>query len=113
MGETVKHSPGSWFVSENCVKSEGRCVARLDWDIRDEVDDANARLIAASPTMLEALRQCQRALAMMIAPDVIKQTTVLNAFEQATAAELAAREAITLVDEAQSPKQGANHAPEL
>lgn len=51
----TKHTPGQWFVEKNCVMSQGRCVARLDWEIRDVIDDANAHLIAAAPDLLEAL----------------------------------------------------------
>tara|TARA_R110000851_G_C13100092_1_gene568103 strand:+ start:6135 stop:6401 length:267 start_codon:yes stop_codon:yes gene_type:complete len=42
-------------------------------------------------TLAEALRQCQSALSMMIAPDAIKTTTVVNAFAQCSAAEAKAR----------------------
>lgn len=48
----------------------------------------------ASQAQRQALEQCQKALAMMIAPDAIRQTTTINAFEQCTAAELAARKAL-------------------
>jgi hypothetical protein len=51
-------------------------------------------LLAAAPDLLEALRLSQSALAMMIAPNAIQQTTVVNAFAAATAAEVAARSAI-------------------
>lgn len=59
-----------------------------------EIARANAKLIASLPAMRTALEQCQKALAMMIAPDAIRQTTTINAFEQCTAAELAARKAL-------------------
>lgn len=55
---------------------------------------ANARLIAAAPDLLAALTLCQSALAMMIAPDAIKNTTVLNAFAQANEAEAKSRAAL-------------------
>lgn len=45
-------------------------------------------------TLRAALEQCQKALAMMIAPDAIRQSSVINAFEQCNAAELAARKAL-------------------
>lgn len=56
-----KHTPGPWEYRENCIypTSRQRCIARLDWHIRDEVDDANARLIAAAPDMLEALYEAE------------------------------------------------------
>lgn len=49
------YSKGPWRIEENCIKAEGRCVARMDWDIRDEVDDANANLIVEAPNMLAML----------------------------------------------------------
>jgi len=44
--------------------------------------------------LVEALKDCQTALAMMISPDSIGQTTVAIAFAQATKAEAKARAAI-------------------
>lgn len=44
--------------------------------------------------LVEALEQCQSALAMVIAPEAIKSTSVLHAFAQATEAERKARAAI-------------------
>ena len=41
--------------------------------------------------LADALTECQRALATLIAPDAIRQTTVINAFAQVTAAESKAR----------------------
>jgi len=49
------HTPGPWFVEAQNVHSGGRVICRTDWNIRDQVDDANARLIAAAPELLEAL----------------------------------------------------------
>jgi len=54
---------------------------------------------SAEADMLAALLACQSALAMMIAPDAIKQTSVLNAFAQATEAEAQARAAIAKATE--------------
>lgn len=45
--------------------------------------------------LVEALEHCQSALAMMIAPDAIKTTSVLHAFAQATEAECKARTALS------------------
>ena len=60
-----------------------------------EESAANARLIAAAPELLEALAQCQKALAMMITPTQIDQTSTLQAFAIATEAEAKARGAIS------------------
>ena len=48
--------------------------------------------------LLEALKACQSVLAMIISPDAINQTTVINAFTAATAAEIKARAAITCAE---------------
>ena len=64
---------------------------------RDDIiatDAANSKLISAAPDLLDALRECQAALAMMVSPNSIEQTTVANAFAAATAADVKARAAI-------------------
>lgn len=60
------HTPGPWVVDDteyiDIVAPAGR-VAMLDSDALDHrAIAANARLIAAAPLMLEALRQCESAL---------------------------------------------------
>ena len=95
-----KHTPGPWRVDANhpdYVLSATRCVTIIYGRPGNATErEANARLIAAAPDMLEALKACQSALASMIAPDAIEQTTVLNAFAQATEAESKARAAISM-----------------
>ena len=54
------------------------------------VSDAKADIAE----LASALSDCQRALAMLIAPDAIRQTTVIHAFAQVTAAEAKARSLI-------------------
>ena len=49
--------------------------------------DVNAALV-------EALKEAQSALALMVSPDAIRQSTVSHAFAQATAAEANARAAL-------------------
>ena len=110
----TKPTPGPWMaataissvVGLPVVAQTGRLICNVN-HAHDPVhgkvagDDAfnreaiaNARLIAAAPELLDALRQCQSALAMMVAPDAIKSTSVLHAFAQVTAAEVVARAAI-------------------
>ena len=43
--------------------------------------------------LVEALREAQSALALMVSPDAIRQSTVSHAFARATAAEAKARAA--------------------
>lgn len=110
--EAGGHTPGPWFVcgdpgreSKNPYWREGRRIGSAPqgtWvadvaDFRCESQSrADARLIAAAPDMLAALKAAQSALAMMIAPDAIKNTSVLHAFTNATEAEAKARAAIRL-----------------
>ncbi|MGY6251138.1 hypothetical protein ACXIUS_26960 [Bosea thiooxidans] len=58
-----------------------------------ELRSYQAALSSQSP-LRAVLRECQSALAMMIAPDAIKQTTVINAYATAVAAEAKARSAL-------------------
>jgi hypothetical protein len=70
---STKHTPGPWFVGANTnndggvsiVSDEARvCVVDAigkfprgqGWNHQDAARDANARLIAAAPDMLEALK---------------------------------------------------------
>lgn len=56
---------------------------------------ATATLLASAPCLLEALKEAQSVLAMMIQPDAIKNSTVLGAYTLATQAEAKARAAIS------------------
>ena len=56
--------------------------------------EANALLIAAAPDLLHALHECQSVLAMLVAPDAIKQTTVIGTYAAAVAADAVARAAL-------------------
>lgn len=60
-----------------------------------DVSEANARLIAAAPALVEALKEAQSVLAMMVEPGAIQQTTVINAYAAAKAAEAKARRALS------------------
>lgn len=57
---SAAHTPGPWRVNESepraAINSEGRCVAWCGM-YPDTEAHANARLIAAAPTMLAALRE--------------------------------------------------------
>lgn len=59
-----KHAPGPWIVSGKTVKSihhqRSHSVARVDnKQFTPEANAANARLIAAAPDLLAALREIQ------------------------------------------------------
>jgi len=96
------------------ITAEDRRIDCGDYDITPEQEREMEAMEAAShkeqpavdtsaeDDMLVALRACQSALAMMIAPGLIKQTSVLNAFVQATEAEAKARAAIAKAAEDRS-----------
>lgn len=52
------------------------------------------RLEEENAALMEALKESRAALAMMISPDCINQTTAINAFHACAAAESKARAAI-------------------
>ena len=58
--------------------------------LREEI----AHLREVNAALVEALREAQSALALMVSPDAIRQSTVSHAFAQATAAEAKARAAL-------------------
>lgn len=56
--KNVKHTPGPWTVGYNdnqCVYSDYRQVASVQCNQKEW--EANARLIAAAPELLEALKE--------------------------------------------------------
>lgn len=52
----LKHTSGPWKYEHLVgVFSDGRCIARMDWGIQDDIDAMNGRVISAAPDMLAAL----------------------------------------------------------
>lgn len=84
-----KHTPGPWAVN-------GWSVTIGNWSISTampratiEESDANARLIAAAPELLEALNWALKNLEEIALPEFEKQgrvTSINNAIEKARAA---------------------------
>lgn len=82
MSNETKHTPGPWVVDLKPLEEDGRVfvyplgdddfATRADvcdvhaWD-GETARDANARLIAAAPELLERLHACERAIAALIA----------------------------------------------
>jgi len=58
----IKHTPGPWILGQSYTNDyairepEGECVA-VTCSLLDGEDEANARLIAASPELLEVLKE--------------------------------------------------------
>lgn len=71
-----KHTPGPWFVDHKSpflVRAgddiDGRHIAHIgpaNYTPRFDVDEPNAKLIAAAPDLLEALEACRNELLSMI-----------------------------------------------
>lgn len=56
-----KHTPGPWRVGESCRVADIKAgynalIARVEIESAGDRGDANARLIAAAPDLLEALK---------------------------------------------------------
>lgn len=92
----AKHTPGPWRLSRTQRYVMDGVAAPWVCEVTERPGwEANARLIAASPSLLEALKEAQSVLAMMVEPGAIEQTTVINAYAAAKAAEAKARTAIS------------------
>lgn len=67
-----KHTPGPWYLEDAGESDRGklvsidssplRIIARPDWHGNHEEYMANARLIAAAPELLEALKLCDQRM---------------------------------------------------
>jgi len=58
MSEELKHTPGPWSIRQESVWSVGTDheMTALVYGCTDTEEEANARLIAAAPDLLEALK---------------------------------------------------------
>lgn len=112
----TKHTPGPWRAVKGALGSNPNVFEICSEDLGDhtyevvghvstrkfsdmtridnKVIEANARLIAAAPDLLAALKECQQTLAMLTDHDRIKESRVQIAWAQAIAAEAKARTAI-------------------
>ncbi len=109
--ERAKHTRSPWFWARDKINQRtnlmrsgtGDYVLSPQADIGDyslsidywtDISDADAALIEAAPDLLEALTVAMDVLKMMVHPDAIHSTSVMDAFTQAVAAETKARTAI-------------------
>jgi hypothetical protein len=97
----METTPGPWVVQYDEIDGTPRAIKTADGEhvtfvdgsrYVDEIDDpeaaANARLIAAAPEMLTALKQAEAALAVTAsyrAPDMKRQQAALEAVRAAIA----------------------------
>lgn len=111
MGEQ-KHTALPWRVTEDergqiirATDSTGKPIASM-WANGNDPKENAALIVRAVNTypavadLVEALEHCQSALAMVIAPDAIKSSTVMHAFAQAIEAECKARTALSRFEKA-------------
>ncbi|MGT3569130.1 hypothetical protein ACVQH5_29455 [Klebsiella pneumoniae] len=61
MTDTATHTPGPWTVNDVSIESEGGLIA-LAYKRGKGSMKANARLIAAAPELLDALKYARRFL---------------------------------------------------
>lgn len=90
------HTPGPWrvqsFLQEGwlIVENRSRCVCRCyaykEGHANDMEQEANARLIAAAPDLLEALEECRGQLALIESKSAYEQPFVLRLIARADAA---------------------------
>ena len=58
---STKHTPGPWKVSMNLIKSNYDTVAQVFTHLVQGRNEANARLIAAAPDLLQELKNIANA----------------------------------------------------
>ena len=59
----MTHTPGPWNAETFCVWAGDKYVAATQTGIPEEEQQANAKLIAAAPELLEALKAAKQYLA--------------------------------------------------
>ena len=79
----AKHTPGPWECNGDLVHKDGFQIAIVEAHYEDyvELQQANARLIAAAPDLLTALEY-----AIWAHPELEKSKTVMDAIAKATGA---------------------------
>lgn len=81
----TKHTQGEW-VSKGCEiynLNTGKTIARTDIGGTDEQTEANARLIAAAPELLEALEDILRKMNLLILPTERRNSKIYQQAKQA------------------------------
>lgn len=78
-------------MSEMAFSSPPRWLGKFELNLFTDADERPQRLDVLGGLFQHARQIVRRALEMLIAPDAIKQTTVLHAYAQAVEAGAAAR----------------------
>lgn len=90
MASEIVQRLGWWAAKRKAPKSMPTLVTDCK-DAKDHIEAQDRRIAELEA----ALKQCQSVLAMFIDPDTIMETTVLNAYALATAAEAKVRSLIS------------------
>ena len=88
--EGVENEGGSCVSCTSCFAS-----SNVEFEFKENFVDNWNRRADPAPALLEALKEAQSVLAMMVEPGAIQQTTAINAYAAAKAAEAKARTAIS------------------
>jgi hypothetical protein len=90
----AKHTPGAWiYVSgtttcEKVLGADGKVVADTWWCRDSEESEANARLIASAPELLEALKTLDKRFKECAAIDSISARDAYDSFYQEVVSEV-------------------------
>lgn len=66
-GEIAGHTPGPWIETGKTIRSGSLHVADVIYAANEAIGQANARLIAAAPELLKALKVANGILTAMVA----------------------------------------------
>lgn len=92
----VIHLEGGENEGGSCVSCTS-CFAssNVEFEFKENLVDNWNRRADPVPALLEALKEAQSVLAMMVEPGAIRKTAVLSAYAAAVAAEAKARAALS------------------
>lgn len=76
----MKHTPGPWYVYKQSVRGDdGNIVALTESDYRTpEQEDANARLIAAAPELLQVCKDELEAIRVWLSANPTPNADVVD-----------------------------------
>ncbi len=79
--QSSTHTPGPWHVDDesyNSIRGAGLTIALVQGDTIGEIA-ANARLMAAAPELLDALRDCTEHLDSLVALNPKARVAIVSA----------------------------------
>ena len=78
----TKHTPGQWSINGNKIDGNGYHLASINSHSTIE-GQANSRLIAAAPEILEALEDCERNMIISTQADMARLDRIRAAIAKA------------------------------